>query len=369
MTMLRRTMLFVAMAAAAGGCTKVTMEDDIDLDLDWTPLVGPSSDLHSPYVEGASFGVWAESHNDREKMVNWTVRSSDESVILCTQVIPRDSNGAQIPANGEIHAQCTAKLAGSAQLEVFDDSGSMQYARSVEVKVPDRAAVLAHGPLLLGQPDAAALTESAHVLDGGTATFLVKWYAGDQFLAGHGVLTASAPSGVDAKPIYTSFLEDRDWLQVTAQATPGGAVALSANGHPVTTFPVVDVPASAIARLKISGMDESQAHKDEWLTCWAQAFDAPGASIYGVDFAWDVDGTTQTGMGDLYRYPYEPAQPKSLGATGPNGMTVAAMIHAGQGYVDSTNNVGCSLGGRDRASSLGFALVILAALALSRRRS
>jgi hypothetical protein len=365
-TMLRRTLLCVALAAATGGCTHVTMEDDIDLDLDWTPLLGPSSDLHSPYVEGASFGVWAESHNDHEKMVSWTIRSSDESVVVCTQVIPRDGNGAQIPADGEIHAQCTATQAGAAQLEVHDDSGSLVYAHGVEVKVPDRAAVLAHGPLLLGQPDASALTPSAQVLDGGTATFLIKWYAGDQLLSGHGVLQTSAPAGVDAKALTTSFLEDRDWLQVTAQG--GGAVALSANGHPVTTFPVVDVPASAIARLKISGQDESQAHKDQWLTCWAQAFDGPGASIYGAAFAWDVNGEAQAGIGDLYRYPYEPAEPKSLGATGPNGMSVSAMIHGGQGYVDSTNNIGCSIGGRGSASSLALAFTLLAALALALRR-
>jgi hypothetical protein len=267
---------------------------------------------------------------------------------------------------GEIFAACTATSAGSTELEVRDDGGQTQLSRTVEVKVPDRAAVLAHGPLLLGQDESAAVATSAQVLQGGTATFLVKWYSGSDLLHGNGALEVAPPQGIDGRALQTSFLEDRDWLQVTANAS--GPVALSAHGHPVATFPVSMVLPTDIARLKLSGMDESQAQKDEWLTVWAQTFDKGGASIYGVDFTWDLEGQTQVGMGDLYRYPYKPGMTKSLGASAPNGMNVSATIHGGQGYVDSTNNIGCSIGGRGRAGGLAsLAALLLFGLALRRR--
>jgi MYXO-CTERM domain-containing protein len=102
------------------------------------------------------------------------------------------------------------------------------------------------------------------------------------------------------------------------------------------------------------------------LVALAQAYDSAGRAIYGVDYSWAVDGQTEIGLGDLYRYTFDPKLPKALAATF-DGHDAVAMIHSGGGFVDSSNNLGCSAvpGGAARPVAL---LLVAAALALCLRR-
>src|SRR5262249_37694213 len=100
-----------------------------------------------------------------------------------------------------------------------------------------------------------------------------------------------------------------------------------------------------------------------------------GTFIYGVDYNWSVDGQPQSSIeysvGDLYRYRYDPQQPRMLTASF-SDMSADAMIHSGGGFVDSSNHLGCSAApGRPRESA-GFAIAFVAlwgfAFVASRRR-
>src|SRR5262249_31770742 len=77
--------------------------------------------------------------------------------------------------------------------------------------------------------------------------------------------------------------------------------------------------------------------------------------IFGVDYTWDVDGVLDQGLGDLYRYKYKPGQPVMLGAHH-DQQVATAQLHVGEGFVDSSNNVGCAIaapGGRQGTRAAG----------------
>ncbi len=365
--MLRRSLALLALVAIpATGCTKVTMVDNVEFDLQWfVPFTGPSNDLHSPYVAGAGIKLYADSTNSSEDMTGWTFQTSDPSVFAI-----QDQAVSAVGHEKQLSADAVAMSAGSATLRIVDIDGKERAAQTVEVKVPDQAAVLAHGPLIIGHPDGDARTTGPAILAGGTATFLVKWYAGGQELSGNGVLSLQAPADVTATAETTAFLVNREWLQVTAPATPGQrTVALFADGHQVTTLPIDVVDPSAIDHLRLEGQNESGVSDGSWLVVLAGAFDAGGRPIYGVEYSFDVDGTAQSGMGDLYRYQFKAGTPHMLTASSA-GQTAQATIHSGMGYVDSTNNVGCSAtgarGGMGTVLCVGLALL---GMRLRRRRA
>jgi hypothetical protein len=371
--------LLLLAGLASSGCARVTMADDIDIDFDFAPLIGPSDDLHSPYVKGASVRVYARSTDSHEKMIGWTIESSDPTVFALVRLHPNayatgecTQTGGGISCAGDgsdaypgLAADFHAAGPGSAVLTVRDGSGAVLDARPVEVAVPDHAVLLAHGALLIGHPEQAPVDEP-RILAGGTATFMVEWHAGATVLSGNGVLSVDAPVGLAATPETTSFLEDREWLALTP-STPGAAtITVYADGTRVEQRTVTAVAASEVDHVTIAGEDEGHAHKGDWLVALAEAWDGAARSIFGIDYTWNVDGVQQFGAGDLYRYEYEPGLPRVLSASFA-GMSASASIHAGAGFVDSTNNIGCSLGGGRRGAG-ATALFAAPALALLWRR-
>lgn len=67
---------------------------------------------------------------------------------------------------------------GRAILLVRDAHGNQVHSQEVLVRVPDRAMVLAHGLLLIGRSEDEASVAEGRVRIGGTATFLLRWFAG-----------------------------------------------------------------------------------------------------------------------------------------------------------------------------------------------
>lgn len=110
---------------------------------------------------------------------------------------------------------------------------------------------------------------------------------------------------------------------------------------------------------------QEKGHADgDWLAALAQAYDAGGARIFGVDYAWKVDGTAQVADGDLYRYQFKAGQYAMVQAQ--RGAHVnAAQIQSEGGFVDSTNHVGCAAGGG--GGSLVVGLIGLGLVAVRRR--
>jgi hypothetical protein len=348
----------------AAGCHRVTLIDDVDLSLNFAPLTGPSDLLHTPYVAGATMNVWAQSTKKDENTTGWTLESSNTAVF---QVLR-----AELHTDNAIAFSCNAAGPGHAILTLKDKDGDVLGTADVDVKRPDTAVLLSHGPLIIGRDDEAP-TDEARVLVGGTASFLVRWMAGGELLHGNGVLSTDTPQGLRAETPRTFLFEDRDWLQVSPasdikDATPI-ELQLFADGVAVRTFKVIPVQPSEVVEVRLRGEDESHAAKDQWMVVLADALDASGRTLLGIDYQWTLGGKTQSGLGDLFRYQFTPDKPAMLSAEF-QSMNAQAMIHAASGFVSSTNFVGCSLSSRRGPAGFAAILAILPAMiAVIRRRA
>jgi len=137
-----------------------------------------------------------------------------------------------------------------------------------------------------------------------------------------------------------------------------------ADGAAVTSVPVAVVPESAIADVVVLTEPEKGRKDGEWLAALAQAYDASGERIFGVDYDWRVDGAMQQGDGDLYRYRFKAGQYTMVHAQR-GAHSDAAQIQSEGGFVDSTNHVGCTAGG---GGSLWGGLLGLGLVGLRRGR-
>jgi len=161
-----------------------------------------------------------------------------------------------------------------------------------------------------------------------------------------------------------AWRQNREWLTLETTTAGTGSLQLFADGVKVAMVPLVVVPDSAITEVVLVTASESGRHEGEWLVALAQAYDATGTRIFGVDYPWNVDGAMQTADGDLYRYKFKAGQTSMVRAQrGTHADTV--MIQSGGGYVDSTNRVGCTAGG---GGSLVVGLVGLGLVRVQRRR-
>lgn len=350
-----RTLAFLAaLTTLATGCNTVRLADTVDLTFDWSPL--PSDELHTPYVAGADFGLFTIGA-DEDETVGWTLESDDPSIL---RVDSTENGGADVTAVG----------AGETAVRILDERGELVHAAPIDVRQADRAELFAHGGLILGRPELQEDWDEIYVLAGGSATFEVRWFEGATRLFGHGALTASAGADIVVAPRRTFLFEDREWITFTP-LTPGEHdVELFANGVSVRTVRVIAVTEDAIAEVQLHGMDESSARRGDLLTVLAQAYDAEGRAVFGVEYAWDLDGATQLGEGDLFRYALTPGVRRMLTAQH-EGLEVQVEIQAEDGFVDSTNRLGCTAApgvatGAPLAPALLFAA--LAALRLRRRR-
>lgn len=354
-----RTLHFSILAATAlamTGCNQIRLADSVDLTFDWNPLRNHDQ-LHMPYVAGASFDLYAIGV-DEDDTTGWTIDSADPSVIRVDSTADGDAN-------------VTAIGAGTTAVTIVDDAGREVHEIGLVVHEANRAELSAHGPLIIDRPELQEDWSEIHVVAGGEATFEITWFDGDQQLFGNGALSAVVEGDIEVTPRRTYLFEDREWVTFHPLSEGTYSVQLLANGHPVRTVTVVAVSPDVVADIEIYGMDESRAHEGDLLTVLAQAYDAEGNTVFGAEYGWDLDGETQDGYGDLYRYSYVPDAYRMLSAHFA-AHAANAMIHANEGFVDSTNNLGCSVGGVGMpaaAGSIAPLLVALAALRMRRRRA
>ncbi len=346
----------VIATTALAGCQGARLADGIDLELNFLQLLGPSDQLHSPYVSGASFSVYSIGV-DPEDEVGWRVGTSDPAILSIAEV------------RGDGHAWVHAAAPGQVDLLLLDETGQEVHRAPVEVVAPDRAELLAHGPLLVRRPELQPeTTDTISVLVGGAGTFLVEWYADGDPLFGNGALSTESDDGVLAEPRQTFVFEDREWVTFTVEAPGPHEVRLYANGELVRTITVLGVEEEAIDRVELHGMNEGGADRGDPLVVYAQAYGADDTPIYGVEYAWDVDGIPEAGLGDLYRYTFAPDRVRDVSAHH-GGLDATASIQSSGGFVDSTNRLGCSVGAAGAGGGgLGLPLLGLAGLALWRRR-
>jgi hypothetical protein len=343
----------VALSAVLAGCGGVRLADSVDLTFDWNILTGPSNELHTPYVAGADFRVFTTGV-DREATAGWTLESSDPSVLA-------------LGPTAEGRADASALAPGRAVLTVLDERDRPLHSAAVDVRQPDRAELLAHGPLILGRPELQEDWDEIRVVVGGSATFEVEWFEGNTRLHGHGALSATTTGDVTVEPRRTFLFEDREWVTFTPRSEGTHEVTLRANGQAVRTVRIVAVDESELDRVELYGMDESRARRGQLLTVLAQGYDAEGRALFGVEYQWTLDGDLEGGFGDLYRYEFVPGEYHMLEAF--HGAAANQVrIQGEEGFVDSTNRLGCTIVGVGLPSGGAWIAVALLGLVVLRRR-
>jgi|GEM_PF-1654392 len=363
---------------------KIRFSDSVDIKWDLRLSALYDDKLNGPYVAGASFTIFAYDVSEDNDLDGWRIESRNPEVLDITeQFVDQDDLDEDDKSDDEsdvIVAKVVAVAEGTAILEVYDDNDQFVRATEVEVMQPDRIELRAAGPMFLNRAgkDVPSLVDSTPmVVSGGTATFLVEWYKGEQRLNGAGTLgLASSHEAVGDLWERQSLLdEDRDWLTVTmaegvsaadAVVTP---VEVSANGELVQVVDFSVVGPDAIAYAELVGESEAGANDDELLVVLAQAFDENDESIWGVAFDWDIDGYQEPGEGDLFRYWFRKGAWSTLGAEY-NGIRAEAEIQGVEGFVGSSNDIACFCSANEDRPARGIALGLLglAALGLVRRR-
>jgi hypothetical protein len=356
--MMRSGPCAVGLALAVAGCGPTySMTDDIDLTWDFTLTPRRFDDnLHSPYVRGTRTTVFAHSSDDGESLRSWSIESSDPNVFAIGPAVQTTSD-RDLAVGGQAVGE------GTAMLTLRDPHGEAVGRAVAEVLVPDAVELDSHGSLILGREDEAPVHE-VRVLAGGEATYLVRYFRGGRELHGNGVLSAVPPAGTTALARTTFLFENREWLSLQAAAVGNGTLQLQADGVVAAAMPVAVVSDSAIADVVVLTESESGHHDGDWLAALAQAYDANGERIFGVEYNWNVGGAVQQGDGDLYRYQFKSGQFVMVQAQR-GTHTDAAQIQSQGGHVGSTNHIGCAAGG---GGVLWGGLFGLGLLGLRRRR-
>jgi MYXO-CTERM domain-containing protein len=365
---------------------KIRFSDSVDREYDLRLSARYDDKLHSPYVAGSSFTIYAYDATEDNDLDGWRLESRNPEVLeIVDQWLDRDDLDDSDKSKSKsdlIVARVFAASEGTAIIEVYDDNDDFVRATEIEIFQPDRIELRAAGPMFInreGSKEVPSLVDSTPmVLSGGTATFLVEWFKGTQKLSGAGTLgLVSAHEAVDDLwPRLTLLNEDRDWMTVTMAAGFSAAdtvvtpIEVHANGQLVEVVDFSVVGPEAVSYLELHGETEAEAKDDQLLVVLAQAFDENDESIWGVGFDWDLDGYDEPGEGDLFRYWFRRGAWSTLGAEF-YGHRTETQIQGVEGFVGSSNNnLSClCTADQDRpARGVAFGLLGLAALGLVRRR-
>ncbi|HEY8088945.1 MAG TPA: hypothetical protein VIF09_13895 [Polyangiaceae bacterium] len=360
------TAAVVALSAGCGSSQRVTMQDDFDLD-----LFGPQKDdLSTPYVLGAKFGIGVDTH-DNSSTSGWTLRSSNPAVLRVSPPVSSKSS---------FNTEVVAAGVGHATLTVLDGGGHVVDSHDVDVGLPDRIELYAHGLLLAGESDDRARISQVQISAGGEGTFLVRYFAGTSELSGNGALQPTGSGTVQATTTTSSLAARREWLRVTATPAGPGSMALGVGAHTVSTVPVVAVDPGAVKSVGIAKQSEGGAKDGTTLYLFGRAFDAQGNDVYGASFRWTVNGAVVSGSSvnlagepaDLLSYQYKSGASESV-ITALDGYSTSTTVHGTGGAVGSTAAVGCGVSGApgsgaEAGAALSLSLVAAGLVAARRRR-
>jgi hypothetical protein len=341
----------------------VAMQDSFELD-----LLGPATDdLHTPYVNGAKFDITiATTGYTATATTSWSLESGDSTVIRV--------DGSTSPGNFQVETVGT----GHTTLSVVDAKGNVLDTHGVDVAEPDSVQLCAHGLLLGGLSDAQAQVTQASVLEGGTATFLVRYFQGSQELWGNNAVRPTGTGAVTAMTTTSSFGDDRDWVEVDAAQPGTGQVSLVVGGSTMAVIPTTVVASSAIQSVGALAQSDANASNGNTLYVFARAFDAQGGDVYGASFAWQVGGaavssalTGSSMPSDVLSYTYSSSASETVSDELGSFASPLITIHGTGAAVESTAEVGCSVAraaGSNGAAGGGLVLVLGAAAMLWVRR-
>jgi MYXO-CTERM domain-containing protein len=319
--------------------------------------------LHTPYVAGSQFtisvGTGAHATND-----GWQVTSSNPDVLALS---PSTTTTTQF--------QAIAGQPGHTTLSVVDVNGKVLDTAGVDVDVPTRIQLCEQGLLYAGVPDDQAALSSVQVVNGGTATFLARYFSGSQELWGNNALTAKGTPQALARVVSTSF-SISDFVQVTGASSGATTVHLAAGGGTLDV-PVTVVDPAVVEHVALLAQSPGGASDGTTLAVFARATDSNGSDVYGSSFSWTADGQVLPGYvdatdpTDLLMYSYHPSSSEQVEAQ-LGSENASATVHGSPAstYTQSSGDTGCSVGrgGGSGSSAVAGVLVGLAVLAARRRR-
>jgi len=362
------------LALFALGCPddQVHFHDDLDFIFDFKPFDPahpPPDELHSPYVTGARFRIYAFRDHDQMDL-RGTVAVSEQPRVL--DVWDTVSTREVADFNAE------AMAPGMAEIVLYrGERQTATWGRAlVEVADPAQADVVFAGALFIdAAPEEYRVRDTVNILQGGMGTFLVEYRdAQGRRLAGNDVLQVESLSeGLEARDDQTYFAEDREWLRLRPTAPGLHQVRLSVAGRPLRTLSVRAVQPEEVAFLELREESERGAHSGDFLAVLAVGYrmgDQGPEPVYGIEYDWAVNGFPKPGQGDLYKYEYDRNERSTLEVRY-RDMEQRTTIHSewDEGWVDSTNHIGCQAGrGRGLAGPPVLLLGVLTALWIARRR-
>jgi hypothetical protein len=369
----------VALLTLAACGPKIRFSDSVDNEFDLRLTTHYDDRLHQPYVAGARFKIYAYDITEDNDLDGWTIVSLDPDVldVLSVEVIRDELDEDEKAKTDIISAEVVTVGPGTATLEVHDDHGDFVRATEVEVMQPDNIELHAAGPMFIDDESRvpSPVDTTPKILANGTATFYVEWFKGEQKLHGAGTLELDTdnPHALNLWDRQSLLDEDRDWATLEFESPADGqevaTVTFSANGLPVADYEFEIVQPEAISYVELVGVSEAGREDGDLLVVLAQAFDDNDESIWGVAFDWDIDGRSEPGEGDLFRYWFERGIYSELRAEY-YGVSGEMTIQGRDGFVDSSNNISCFCTANERAPGRGVALglLCLASLGLVRRR-
>jgi hypothetical protein len=322
--------------------------------------------LHTPYVAGSQFTLWvgvgAHATND-----GWKVTSSNPDVLAVT---PSSTSTTEF--------QAVAGQPGHTTLSVVDVNGKVLDTAGVDVDVPTRIQLCEQGLLYAGVPDDQAALSSVHVVSGGTATFLARYFSGSQELWGNNALSAKGTPQAQAKVVSTSF-SISDFVQITGVSSGPTTLHLAAGGGTLD-LPVTVVDPAVAEHVELLVQSANGASDGTTLAVFARATDSTGTDVYGSSFSWTANGQPLPGYvdpndpTDLLMYAYHPSSSEQVQAL-LGSENASATVHGSPAstYTQSSGNTACSVGrvggsGSASGSAVAGALVGLSVLASRRRR-
>lgn len=353
----------VLLLSLAGGCG-YKLTDSVDLELDFAPLVGPSSALHSPYVQGARFTIFLQADGQaRRPGPDWRIESEQPSILSIEKIEVSKSSDDD---HWFLSAAVVARSEGETWVVVRNGHGDEVMRAPIEVLRPDAIQLLWHGALLTGHPESESAVSDIRVVQGGTATFLARYFRDGRQLSGHGVLGAEPAPGVTAEVRKTFLFEDRDWLSLTPSGTDPLVVELTADGVRAGRVVVRGVPATEVVSIRLSESAErrERAKDGEMLVVLAEGLDRQGTTLFGTQPRWEFGGAVEPGAGDLFRYEYKRGMRRMLTAS-LGSMSSSLMIEAKGGFVDSTNHIGCASAPARAPAAVPTGMIALLLLALT----
>lgn len=358
-------MMTGAMLSAVGCLPRdeVSFSDDLDFHLNIGLWEAPADDLHQPYVQGTSVGIWVQAHGHGLNLLDAVPVSTDESVF---EIVSSWSDLDTVYVEG------FARGHGSAELEVFatDDLENVIASAPLEVRAPNAIELHPAGRVLIGlDGDPVDLDGATRIAVGGTTTFLVRYTHEGTRLYGNDVLEPIVVgSGISTDLKQTYLFENDEWLQLTPNASGLQEVELRVGGEWVESILVRGVSPEDVETFELVGQSESGAHSGQILRVLARAEDDAGQRVHGMTFGWTLAGNPIAGSGDIYQYTYDPSASRTRLAANAIGLSRDIDIRQSDGtLMDSNRMLGCS--GGSSPSGTAWMVFVIAGLTVMATRN